>query len=305
MKIPKKTVEEAAAQAAKLVPLRIAGVPEHFNLPFMLGLERRAFVRAGVDLKWRTVPEGTGAMCELLRAGELDLAILVTEGVVRDIVNGAPVRIVSPYVDTPVTWGVHVASATSIQRVEDIKGLPFLISRPNSGSHLAAMAYARDQGWGDQELQFEVVNDLKGARERLENGPPAVFLWERSTTKPLVDAWVLRCFDEYRAQWPAFVIAARIAVLEEHGPQIGRLLKVVRDQASGLMSKRSAPEMIAQRYAMPVEDAKTWFTATRWNVDGRMDPLVIASVTEALHRCGLLDAAFDAGTCSTRLLHAW
>ncbi|MBK9512581.1 MAG: ABC transporter substrate-binding protein [Flavobacteriales bacterium] len=163
MKIPKKTVEEAAAQAAKLVPLRIAGVPEHFNLPFMLGLERRAFVRAGVDLKWRTVPEGTGAMCELLRAGELDLAILVTEGVVRDIVNGAPVRIVSPYVDTPVTWGVHVASATSIQRVEDIKGLPFLISRPNSGSHLAAMAYARDQGWGIRNCSSEVVNDLKGA----------------------------------------------------------------------------------------------------------------------------------------------
>ena len=60
--------------------LRIAGVPEHFNLPFQLGLERRAFIRAGIDLKWRTVPEGTGAMCDLLLNGEIELAVLVTDG---------------------------------------------------------------------------------------------------------------------------------------------------------------------------------------------------------------------------------
>ena len=91
VKIPKKAVEAAAEKAAELIPLRLAGVPEHFNLPWILGLERRAFVRAGIDLKWRTVPEGTGAMCKLMRAGELDLAIMVTEGAVRDILHHRPV----------------------------------------------------------------------------------------------------------------------------------------------------------------------------------------------------------------------
>jgi hypothetical protein len=118
----------------------------------------------------------------------------------------------------------------------------------------------------------------------------------------LVDSGVVRCIDEYRASWPAFVIAARVPVVEEFGPDIGRSLKVVRDQAAGLMSKRSAPEMIAQRYAMPVEDAKTWFTATRWSLDGRVDPQVIASVTGALHRCGLLDQTLDAETCGARVV---
>lgn len=98
----------------------MAGVPEHFNMPWLLGLERRAFVRAGVEVRWRTVPEGTGAMCKLLREGEVDLAMLVTEGAVRDILNGNPSRIISSYVDSPLTWGVHVAAHTG----ERITGAP-------------------------------------------------------------------------------------------------------------------------------------------------------------------------------------
>ncbi len=103
------------AEEKALVPLRIAGVPEHFNLPWHLGLERRAFVRAGVELKWRTVPEGTGAMCKLLRNGEVDMAVLVMEGAVSDILGGNPSRIVSQFVDTPLTWGVHVGAHTTLE----------------------------------------------------------------------------------------------------------------------------------------------------------------------------------------------
>jgi sulfonate transport system substrate-binding protein len=302
VKFHKKTIRKAAEEAANLVPLRIAGVPEHFNLPFMLGLERRAFVRAGVDLKWRTVPEGTGAMCKLLRADELDLAVLVTEGAVRDIAQGADVRLVAPFVDTPLTWGVHVAGTTSITRVDELKGLPFLISRPNSGSHLAAMAYARSQGWTLSDTDMEVVNDLKGAKARLLNGPPAVFLWERYTTKPLVDGGELRCVDEYRAPWPAFVLVARSSILKEHGPLVGRLLKVVRDQASGLMSKKAAPAMIAQRYGITMDDAQAWFASVRWNTAGGMGGDTLAEVTAALHGNGLLSEAWDARTCSDRIV---
>jgi len=60
-----------------MTTLRIAGVPEPYNLPWHLGLERRSFIRAKIALKWRTVPQGTGAMCELLRKGAIDLAVLV------------------------------------------------------------------------------------------------------------------------------------------------------------------------------------------------------------------------------------
>jgi len=271
------------------VTIRIAGVPEHFNLPWQLALERRAFVRAGIDLRWRTVPEGTGAMCELLRAGEVDLAMLVTEGAVRDILNGNPSRIISPYVDTPLTWGVHVGAESAIGKLEELKDVPFAISRHNSGSHLAALAYAHARGWPAAERELIVVHNLQGAVARLQQSPPAAFLWEKYTTKPLVDAGVLRRVDEYRPTWPSFVIVATEAVLARHPKEVQRLLKVIRDQAAGLMQKKTTPEMIAQRYKMELEDAREWFNGVRWNTDGKVDVKTLHAASETLFNLGMLD----------------
>ncbi|MBK7383383.1 MAG: ABC transporter substrate-binding protein [Flavobacteriales bacterium] len=270
------------------IVLRIAGVPEHFNLPWLLAMERRAFVRAGIDLKWNTVPEGTGRMRELLGKGELDLAVLVTEGAVRGILQGEPFRIASHFVDTPLTWGVHVGSASTITSVDQLAGVPIAVSRLNSGSHLAALAYARSKGWARNEHAIEVVNDLPGAVERLKSPAPAVFFWEKYTTKHLVDDGTFRCVDEYRASWPAFVIVASEAALAEHPKEIQRLLKVIRDQAAGLMQKKTAPEVIAQRYKLSVEDAKTWFSGVKWNTGGPVDVEAMKRVVADLENAGML-----------------
>lgn len=270
------------------VVIRVAGVPEHFNLPWMLALERRAFVRAGIEVKWRTVPEGTGAMCKLLRAGEVDVAMLVTEGAVRDILNSNPSRILSPYVDSPLTWGVHVGAHTAIQEPAQLKDVPFAISRLNSGSHLAAMAYAQAHGWTPQESDLVVVNDLEGAVERLKGLDPIAFLWEKYTTKHLVDSGTFRRVDEYQAPWPSFVLVASEAILESNGIDVARLLRVIRDQAKGVMEKKSAPEMIAQRYRMSDEDARDWFSGVRWNLDGRMEEGMLERVASILHEAGML-----------------
>ena len=302
VKIPKKAAEAAAEKAVELIPLRMAGVPEHFNLPWILGLERRAFVRAGIDLKWRTVPEGTGAMCKLMRAGEIDLAVMVTEGAVRDILQGNPARIIAQYVDTPLTWGVHVGAGTSIMDRTQIDGLPFCISRHNSGSHLAAKAYARKLGRDVPDQEMEVVNDLKGAELRSAKADPILFLWERYTTKPLVDRGVMRCVDEYSTPWPSFVIVATEAALAAHAAPIKRLLKVIRDQAQGLMSKRTAPAMIAHRYGMTPEDAEAWFKGVRWNTGAEVDLTMLAAVTTTLNEAGLLDEALDPATCGKRMV---
>ena len=272
------------------VPLRIAGVPEHFNLPWLLALERRTFVRAGIELRWRTVPEGTGRMCAMLREGEVDLAVLVTEGAVRDILRGNPSRIIASYVDTPLTWGVHVGAHTTIHETEDLQGVPFAISRMNSGSHLAAMAYAKAHGWALMEKDLVVVNDLKGAAERLKQQAPVAFLWEKYTTKHLVDDGVFRQVDEYRSPWPSFVIVATEAVLAEHPKEVARLLRVIRDQAAGLMQKKAASEMIAQRYKMSADDAQAWFAGVKWNTDGSVDKEALKRVVETLISAGMLPA---------------
>ncbi len=283
---PKK--KPRSEQPESLTTLRVAGVPEPFNLPWQLALERRAFVRAKVELKWRTVPQGTGAMCELLRKGEIDLAVMVTEGAVRDILSGNPSRIVSSFVDTPLTWGVHVGAHTGLRTPEDLKGVPFAISRYNSGSHLMSLAYAKAHGRDLTEKDFIIVNDLAGAVKRLQEPEPAVFLWEKFITASHVHSGTLRRVDEYRPSWPCFVVVARNEVLEEHGDAVDRLLKVVRDQARGLMEKKSAPEMVAQRYGMTLADAKEWFAIVRWNVDGQGDMKAITAASDVLAETGLM-----------------
>lgn len=276
-------------EANSLLPLRVAGVPEHFNLPWLLALERRAFVRAGVEVKWRTVPQGTGAMCELLRRGEIDIALMVTEGAVRDILQGNPSRIVAPYVDSSLTWGVHVGAWTGIHEAADLNGVPYGISRRNSGSHLVALSYAKAHGISLGEEDLEVVNDLSGALERLVRPGPLAFLWEKFTTKPYVDDGRLRRVDEFKAEWPSFLLVASETALTAHPMEIRRLLKVLWDQVAGLMSKKTAPELIAKRFALAQPDAEEWFAGVRWNTGAPLTEEVLQRVVAALVSAGAVE----------------
>ena len=46
--------------------IKIAGVPEHFNLPWQMCINKGEFEAIGIDLQWTDIPEGTGKMCEML-----------------------------------------------------------------------------------------------------------------------------------------------------------------------------------------------------------------------------------------------
>ncbi|MBK7271356.1 MAG: hypothetical protein IPI07_18165 [Flavobacteriales bacterium] len=127
------------------------------------------------------------------------------------------------------------------------------------------MAYALTHSWKVTEKDLVIVNDLPGAVERLQGPSPLAFLWEKYTTKPLVDSGALRRVDEYRSSWPSFVIVARESVLAEHAEPVKRLLKVIRDQSLGLMSKKTAPEMVAQRYRLKLRGCAGVVRRVRWN----------------------------------------
>lgn len=74
--------------------LTIASVPEHFNFPWHLCMENGEFELEDIVLKWIDVKEGTGKQCQMLRNGETDIAVLLTEGIVKDIIAGNPSKIV-------------------------------------------------------------------------------------------------------------------------------------------------------------------------------------------------------------------
>ena len=84
--------------------VKIVGVPEHFNLPWQLCLENGEFSEIGIDLEWTDIPEGTGKMCQMLRNNETDLAVILTEGILKDISNGNESVVLQQYVSSPLQW---------------------------------------------------------------------------------------------------------------------------------------------------------------------------------------------------------
>ncbi|WKZ66075.1 MAG: ABC transporter substrate-binding protein [Flavobacteriales bacterium] len=266
-----------------MTTLRIAGVPEPYNLPWHLAMEQGRFAEAGIDLQWHTVHEGTGRMCQMLRDGELDMAVLVTEGAVRDILNGGPHRIVSTFVESPLPWGVHVPASSALHHPSDLKGVPFAISRLGSGSHIMAMLYAERLGWRPRPEDLVVVHNMEGAARRMAEGPPVIFLWETYVTSHYVEAGVMRRVDEVRGDWPGFVIVAREEFALAHQGTMQEALAVLDRAVRGLDHSAHTVDLVTQNAGFRNELAREWLRHVRWQVarpDGRVLQPLIATLQD-------------------------
>ena len=210
-----------------MTTIKIVGVPEHFNLPWQLCIENGRFEAENIDLEWTDIPEGTGKMCQMLRDKEADIAVILTEGIVKDIIAGNQSKIVQVYVQSPLIWGIHVAANSKYQKLSDLENTKVAISRLGSGSQLMAYVNTNNQGWKTNNLKFEIVNTIDGAVESLTNGTSDYFMWERFMTKPLVDKGVFRKIADCPTPWPCFVIAVREEILEKHPKIIDKILEII------------------------------------------------------------------------------
>lgn len=256
------TTSKSSGNAART--FHVAGVPEHFNLPWHLALESNAFEEAGVEVQYTDFPGGTGAMTRALAAGEIDIAILLSEGAIADILNGGNNRIVKVYVQSPLIWGIHVAANSPFHKIDDIAGQKYAISRFGSGSHLMAIVDADERGWQTDDMQFVTVGGLEGARKSLPAGESDAFLWEFFTTQPFVDSGEFRRIGERRVPWPAFVVSVNQDRLSDDRDAIKRLLQVVDRFSNQLMKDSNAVELISKRYDLEKDDAQKWFELTQW-----------------------------------------
>src|SRR5690606_31786455 len=149
----------------------IGGVPEHFNLPWYIALSDKKYNEKGINLRWKDYAGVTGQMNRALREKEIDMAVILTEGIVRDIINGNESKIVQVFVKSPLLWGIHVAANSNYKTVSDLKGTEAAISRYGSGSHLMAFVNAENLEWDlKNDLKFKVIQDLEGALEGLPRG---------------------------------------------------------------------------------------------------------------------------------------
>ncbi len=271
-----------------MIKARIIGVPEHFNLPWHLAIEEGAFEERGIDLQWTDIPEGTGRMCQMLNDNETDLAIILTEGLVKSITEGNRATIVQEYIATPLRWGIYVAAKSNYSAVGDLKGTKAAISRFGSGSHLMAYVNAQKQGWDTDLLQFEIINNLDGAVKGLTSGAADYFMWEHFTTKPLVDNNTFRRLGDCPTPWPCFVVAATENFANEHSGALKHILETINRYTTEFKAIPSIDRTLSNRYGQKLDDIQEWLSITRWS-QKQLSNDNLTAVQEMLMQLGLID----------------
>jgi ABC-type nitrate/sulfonate/bicarbonate transport system substrate-binding protein len=269
--------------------IKIVGVPEHFNLPWHLCLENGEFEKENIDLQWTDVPEGTGKMCQMLRDGSTDIAVILTEGIIKDIVDGNPSKIVQIYVESPLVWGIHVAAQSNYQSLTDLKKTKAAISRLGSGSQLMAYVNAKNQGWNTNELQFEIVNTIDGAVTALTEGTADYFMWEHFMTKPLVDKGVFRRLGDCPTPWPCFVIAVREEVLAKHPETITKLLGIINAKTRIFKAIPDIDKQLAKTYHQKIEDINEWIRLTEWS-QKKIDAVLLDRIQNQLVELNIINS---------------
>lgn len=256
-----------------------------------------------MDVEWEDIAGGTGEMNAKLRSGELDIAVVLTEGIITDIINGNPSMIVQKYIKSPLIWGIHTGANSAINSESSFTDVKFAISRPGSGSHLMASVEAKNRGITLKEHQFVEVGNIDGAVKALNNGEADILLWEKFTTKPLVDAKQLKHIGDTVTPWPCFMIAARQELLVKHPNMVWNLLWIIRKISRHFMNDHNAEQIIADNYGLSLLDATTWFNKTEWEQDVFISKKMLHNVVNTLYETGIITQKISADElCWNRMM---
>jgi len=273
---------------AELVKIRVGGVPEHFNLPWHLAIEKGWFKEAGIDLQWTDYPDGTGAMARDLREDKVDVAIILTAGIVRDIINGNETRIIQQYIKSPLIWGAHCPPDSKFNNLITLKNARFSISRIGSGSHLITFLLAKQLDWKTQP-NFVITGGLEGTRESFKKDESDCLLWEKYTTKPLVDSGEFKRVGEVSTPWPCFVISGRAQFIEEYPAAIKAMQEVINRSSEKFTQSPDFIDLVAERYKLEKEDVAAWFEKTEWATDNTFKREEIFELLVLLNETGIVD----------------
>ncbi|HLW20678.1 MAG TPA: hypothetical protein VKX33_10155 [Cyclobacteriaceae bacterium] len=262
--------------------IRIIGVPEHFNFPWIKIVEEQPLEKEGILLEWKDEPKGSGAMNKAIREDQADIAIVLTESFVKDRLEGNPGKIIGVHVQSPLIWGIHVSSKFPTQTIDELQIAPFAISRYGSGSHLMAFLLADYAHWDLSRLEFEVVGDIEGAKAALESPKPKFFLWEKFMTQPLVDEGLFKRVGEIPTPWPCFVIVASNRALVKFPQALKRIRDLVYAKSASLREKKDLPQLLSKKYGIKESDIQAWLSQTEWARDSSVAADMLKSTMETL-----------------------
>lgn len=262
--------------------IRIVGVPEHFNFPWVKTVEEQPFEEKGILLEWKDEPKGSGAMNKALREDQADVAVILTESFINDRLEGNPGRIIGLHVQSPLIWGIHVSSKFPTQTIDELQIAPFAISRFGSGSHLMAFLLADYANWDLGRLEFEVVGDIDGAKAALDSPEPKFFLWEKFMTQPLVDEGLFKRVGEIPTPWPCFVIVASAKALTQYPHELKQLRDLVYAKSASLRKSVDLPLTLSKKYGVKESDIQAWLSQTEWANSDTIASEMLLSTMETL-----------------------
>lgn len=272
-----------------MIELKVGGVPEHFNLPWHQCLYHKLFEKKGIKVKWVEYKGGTGVMNAALRNKEIDMAVMLTEGIVYDIIKGNPSKIIAQYINTPLQWGIFTGINNTLDSLTSIFDKRFAISRHGSGSHLMPLIDASNKGKQINDNQFIVVKNLEGALVSLSALETDVFYWERYTTNPFVDRKILKYLGYSPTPWPCFVIVAQNELIAKHPNELKNIVNIVLEKAKQFKEDSYSINLICNRHYLKEKDAKQWMSETNWSQDGSVEESTIRTVVNALQSAKLID----------------
>jgi len=276
-----------------MLELKIGGVPEHFNMPWQLLLSSGELEKQGIAPKWADYHGGTGLMAQALNDGDLDIGTLLTEGAVQGIDAGKKFRILSFYIDSALTWGIHVPASSDFTSFDQLEGKRYAISRYGSGSHLMAIIDARARGWDTKNMNFEVVDNLNGARESFASGDTDIFFWEKFTTKPWVDNGEFRRVAERKTPFSCFVICVSNQAWIDKPQAVSDTIEALFNQVNQFTSSPERIKLISEFYGLQPKDVEDWIKDVIWTPAPHLNTNMLSIAIEALKELNLVSRSLS------------
>jgi sulfonate transport system substrate-binding protein len=267
--------------------IRVGGVPEHFNYPWHYGIQAGIFDAYGLTIDWTDVKGGSGAMCKMLENDELDIALVLTEGIVKHLHNGGTSKIVQQYVKSPLIWGVH-SKASENFGAENLTKARFARSRVGSGSHLMSYVHAEQKGYDISEENFVTVGNIDGAMVAFEENEADILLWEKFMTQPYVTQGKLNRIDQCVSPWPCFMLVASKKFLDANSETVQALCSSILQSCEQVTLHEDTVAQIAKMYSLNTEGVAQWYDTLEWQTSPWLSKKMLQNVINTLGKVDLL-----------------
>ena len=133
---------------------------------------------------------------------------------------------------------------------------------------------------------------MDGAVKGLTDGDADYFMWEKFTTKPLVDDGIFRRIDNCKSPWPCFVIAVREDYIKNNEEDLNTILNIINQTTSEFKSIPSIDRSIANRYKQELKDVQEWLSLTEWS-QKVIDEKTIKNIQEQLLGLNIIPKKVD------------